>query len=105
MQTMAQDRHRLIERYGRPKPVDAGEALRLIGKRDEVHPRDVIACVYQGDEAVDAFLDVNHRHEGMVSIGRVTVEDGVLAVTDLRPQLRRMGSMVTDPALPDDYRP
>lgn len=95
---------RLIERYGRPQPVDAGLALRLVGKRAEIHPRDVYASVCALAEAADMFAEANRRYYGH-EVYRAPVDGGVLQVVDLRGALVREGCEPTDPSLPDEWRP
>jgi hypothetical protein len=105
MDTLRRVRAELWHQYGRPKAADTAMALRLLGKRDEVHPRDAFACVYSSREAAEAFREANREHWGHPSLGIVVVDGGVLGVSDLRPALRGFGAEPTNPALPDDWRP
>jgi hypothetical protein len=94
----------LARRYGRPKSVDTAGALRLLGKRAEVHPRCAFAAVYSSQEAAEAFRDANLEYWGHPSLGLTVVDGGVLGAIDLRPSLRGFGVEPTDPALPDGWR-
>lgn len=98
-------RAELVGRYGEPARVDNAAALRLLGRRDEVHPRDVSACVYQSREAAQAWADANREHWRHPSLGIVAVDGGVLGVTDLRSALREFGTKPTDPTWSDDWTP
>jgi hypothetical protein len=99
-------RARLIEEHGQPRRHDAGGALRLLGCRAAVHPRDVIASAYQDQAAAAAWAESNLAHYGHPSLGAVTVEGvGVVGVLDLRPALAAHGVPPTDPARPDGWLP
>jgi hypothetical protein len=99
-------RAKLVREHGQPKGVDAGLALRLLGRRHEVHPRDVVAFVYPSVEAERAYAEANEENWGHGRLGPMPVDGGILGVTDLRPvQKRDWGIEPTDPALPDNWRP
>jgi hypothetical protein len=86
--------------FGRPETFsDRAEALRLIGKRTEVHPDDAWASTYPTRECAETFAEANRRHNNAPSLGIIACGDRWLGVTDLRPQL---GTKVTDPSVPDD---
>lgn len=95
----------LRARYGQPVAVEPGPALRLFGRRNEIHPRDVVACLHSSTEAAEAFTAANREHWHHDTLGPVVVDGGVLAVVDLRGALRAHGCEPTDPRLPDDHRP
>jgi hypothetical protein len=90
----------LVERYGKPEPVDAAEALRMTGKRSEVHPNDVAAFVHRSQESFEAFAASNRQHNGFETYGPLECGHGVLGIVDMRPAL----PIPTDPALPDPSR-
>jgi hypothetical protein len=95
----------LRARYGMAKMLttaQAGDALRFLGKRHEVHPIDVIAFLYASQEACDAFADGNLRHNGSPDLGSYPTGEGVIGICDLRPQFAEFGVAPTDPAKPDD---
>jgi hypothetical protein len=93
------------------KKVDGGLALRVIGRRDEVHPCDVLAFSYPSQALADLFAFLNVECGGHTLLGRAMLDNGLLSVIDLRPDLRRFTDDAdldwepTDPALPDDWRP
>jgi hypothetical protein len=96
-------RQQLWARYGQPESVDTAAALRLIGKREEVHPRDAHAFRYQSVEAAEAYASANLEHWGHPTLGAHVGEDGsVVGVLDFRPQLASLDREPTDPSLPDD---
>jgi hypothetical protein len=88
-------------RYGTPVTADTAGALRRLGLRDTVHPLDAYAFRYQSQEAADAFAVSNREHHGHPDLGSYVAHGGVIGVIDLRHSLEH----VTDPALPDDWRP
>ena len=94
----------LYERYGMPVRLSAaGTVLRLMGRRDDIHPRDVVASLYPSVEAAEAFAALNREHFGHDVIGPVAVPAGAVAVVDMRRTLAALQKQPTDPALPDDY--
>ena len=105
-QTHEHRRARLAAAYGRPARFSSGEALRLLGLRDQVHPRDVIAWAYRDRAAANAWAYADwacYRHP---SLGTVLAEGaGWVGVTDLRPMLMEHGCESTAPAMPDDWEP
>lgn len=96
-----QRRRQLEDAHGRPVLAGAGDALRLLGLRDRVHPLDVIAFVYRDQAAADAWAASNADHYGHPCLGTIPVDGGVLGVLDLRPALAREGVGPKDPAEPD----
>lgn len=105
MTSHAQIRAPLVREYGQPQKIDTGWALRKIGKRDQIHPRNAFACIYASEEAAQAYADANLVHWGYVSLGRIPVDGGILGVTDLRQGFRDHDAPITDPALPDNWKP
>lgn len=109
--SLGERRALLIARYGQPAQVDRAGALRLLGLRDAVHPRDVVAFLYRDQAAAGAFAASNAEHQGIPSLGTCLAEGGVVGVLDLRPELARHAQQAgqswefTDPALPDDWQP
>lgn len=95
----------LRAKYGAPEKVPTADALRWIGKRDEVHPRDAVAFRYPSHEAAEAFAAVNAEHHGVPNLGILETAEGWIGVLDLRPQLMEHGSPVTYPELPDNWAP
>lgn len=96
----------LAELFGLPRRFAAAEALRLLGLRHQVHPRDVVAWAYPDRGAADAWADSNWEHYRHPRLGCLPVEGaGVVGVTDLRPELAAHGCEATDPALPDGWWP
>lgn len=92
--------------YGSPRHyADTAAALRLVGKRNEIHPRDAHAFVYPSQEAADAFATANvEGHD--IDTWHTALDSGeVLGVLDLRRSLKRLGNTITDPSLPDNWRP
>jgi hypothetical protein len=90
----------LAARYGAPRWADRSAALRLLGLRGQVHPRDVAAFAYRDRAAADAWARSNLDHHGYPSLGTVIAGGEVIGVTDLRPARAEP----TDPALPDDWQ-
>jgi hypothetical protein len=92
------DRLDRIAKYGYPERADAGDALRAVGKRGEIHPDNVCAFTYATREAADAFAAANLQDSGYPSAGIIQQDDGRwLGVVDLRP----VELVIYDPALPD----
>ena len=101
-----QRRARLIEQHGQPARFHGGAALLLLGRRDQVHPRDVIASLYRDQAAADAWAASNWDHFRHPTLGTALVEGaGVVGVLDLRPMLMEHGCESTDPARPDGWVP
>jgi hypothetical protein len=92
---------RLREQYVRM--TDRGMALRLIGRRHEIHPRDVVAFRHRHVGVADLSEFLNREWYGHEIAGRVMLDNGILIVLDLRPSLRRQNIPVTDPVRPDDW--
>jgi len=90
---------------GKHATIPTGVALRLIGKREEVHPRDAWACVWRDAALAEFSCQANREHYGHRVWGPVMTDGGLLEVVDLRPALEREGLRLTDPALPDDWKP
>lgn len=96
-------RRRLIAAHGRPQAVtDTAAALRLIGKRDQVHPRDAMAYTYRDQAAADAYAASNAEHNDIPSLGTAAIDGAVVGVLDLRPLLT--ATEATDPRRPDDWQ-
>lgn len=89
----------LTERYGIPKRIHAGEPLRALGIREQVHPSDVIAYVYRSISAFDAYSQANQQFNDFPSYGPLIVSPTeVIGVLDYRSAL----PLLTDPACSDD---
>lgn len=86
---------------GKSSKLPSDVALRLIGKRDEVHPRDVIAFVWRDPELAEEACRGNREWFEHDVWGPIMIDGGMLEVIDFRPDLRRQGLPVTDPSLPD----
>lgn len=101
----SRDAATLRARHGRSRPVVATRgALRLIGKRAEVHPRDVVAFAYRDQAAADAYTAANLERYGHPSLGMAVFGDEVIGVLDLRPGLASQGIGLISPLRPDDWR-
>jgi hypothetical protein len=98
-------RRRLIAEHGNTHSADTAAALRLIGKRDQVHPRDAAAFAYRDRAAADAYAASNAEHNGIPSLGTAVKGDEIIGVLDLRGTLAEHGAEPTDPRLPDDWKP
>lgn len=99
-------RARLAEAFGRPRRFVAADALRLLGLREAVHPRDALAYAYHDRRAADAWAASNWEHYRHPLLGCLVVEGaGVVGAYDLRPMLAAHGCELTDPGLPDDWCP
>ena len=98
------NRVELIDRYGQPRLYPAARALRLLGQRNHIHPRDVVAFTYRDQAAADAWQTANWENHQHPWLGSIPAEDtGVIGVIDLRAALTRTGHPLTDPALPDNW--
>jgi hypothetical protein len=101
----------LVARHGLPAQVPAAAALRLLGRRAEVHPNDAVAFAYRDQAAADAYAESNAQHQGIPSLGSRPVDGAIVGVLDLRPALARHARQAgrswefTDPGLPDDWHP
>jgi hypothetical protein len=89
----------LVARHGKPETTDRAAALRLLGKRSEIHPYDVVAYIYASRESAEGFAASNLEHHGYPSLGITETAQGWLGIIDLRPGSVR----VTDPAESDDW--
>jgi hypothetical protein len=76
-------------------------ALRLAGKRDEIHPNDAVALIYPSREYFEASARRDREIHHNDVIGPLVTEMGLLGIVDLRRQMRESGWQVTDPSLPD----
>lgn len=81
--------------------VGAAAALRLAGKRAEIHPNDVVALIYPSREYFEASAARDRENHHNDVIGPLVTEMGLLGIVDMRRQLRESGWQVTDPSLPD----
>ena len=96
----------LIAVHGQPAPVAAGLALRVLGRRGDVHPRDVAAFAYRDQAAAGAWMAATLAHQAIPHLGTAQLDDGrVVGVYDLRPVLDLGGVPLTSPHLPDDWTP
>jgi hypothetical protein len=105
--TFEERQQALYGAHGRPKQVDGGAALRLLGLRDRVHPIDVVAFAYRDQAAADAYAASNAEHHGLASLGTAPCDGGVVGVLDLRPALAEYGRSYepADPRKPDHWFP
>lgn len=95
----------LIQKHGSPKSVtlqeDVGAYLEQFGLRYTVHPRDAIAFIYPDWSAAEDYSTAS-LEKGVHYLGIFPLDDGTfVGIVDLR---RRIAD-ITDPALPDDWRP
>lgn len=88
------ERHR-----GSITSANRGDALRHLGLRDTIHPRDVWASLFPSQEVADAFALANLEEHGHLNLGSYATGEGVVGVCDLRNSL--LGD-VTDPSEPDE---
>jgi hypothetical protein len=97
-------REALFARFGTPSTYpDTAGALRLIGKRDEVHPDEAVAFTYPSRECAEAFAASNLKRDGVPSLGLTERAGAWLGVLDLRPCYATSQSyLATDPSVPDD---
>lgn len=96
----------LARAYGSPAPFNGGEALRLLGRRGHVHPRDAFAFLYADRWACAAWQAATAIWHGVPALGTYLLETGqVVGVYDLRPALAEFGAAATDPALADQWEP
>jgi hypothetical protein len=101
-----QRRADLTARHGPASPVPAAAALRLLGVRAQVHPRDAKAFAYRDRAAAEAWAASTAAHCGVTSLGLVPAEGlGWVGAYDLRPALLAHWTAATDPQLPDDWTP
>lgn len=96
---------KLNERGGKPQRVRPGPALRALGKRHDIHPRDTYAALYSSRDMLAEWAELNAELYGHPVLGEVDTERGVIGVYDLRPQHARAGVKLTPPEMPDDWRP
>jgi hypothetical protein len=86
-----------------PQRIPSAHALRIVGRRSEIHPRDAVAFRYGSHEMADLSEYLNREFYGNEIAGRVMLDNGILLVIDLRPVVRRLGCSPADPALPDSW--
>jgi hypothetical protein len=89
----------------RAERTDTAAALRLAGKRDEIHPLDAVAFLYPDRAYFEASAGRDREIHHNDVHGPYVTDAGLLGIVDIRPQLREQGLRVTDPALPDDWSP
>jgi hypothetical protein len=95
----------LRERFGEAPMLtmaEAGDALRKLGLREEVHPRDVVGFRYATQEGWDESARSNLEHHGHADLGSFATGDGVTGLLDTR---HCMSGALTGPWLPDDWDP
>jgi hypothetical protein len=102
--TRSERRAALIAEHGEPRMIwdKRADALRLIGKRDEVHPLDVVACAYRDRAAAGAWRESGESHN-QPTLGIAELDGEIISVIDLRPQLADDGRLPTLLARPDDW--
>lgn len=84
---------------------DTAAALRLAGKRGEIHPVDAIAFIYPDAAYFEASAKRDREIHGNEVSGPFETAEGLTGVVSMVPQLRANGWRVTDPSLPDDWTP
>jgi hypothetical protein len=84
---------------------DTAAALRLAGKRDEIHPDDAFALIYPDRAYFEASAKRDREIHHNDVIGPLETPDGLIGIVDMRWQMREMGCPPTDPSLPDDRGP
>jgi hypothetical protein len=85
--------------------VDTAAALRLAGRRGDIHPHDAIAFIYPDRAYFEESAGRDREIHGNEVIGPMMTECGLIAVVSIVPQMRREGYPATDPALPDNWEP
>lgn len=95
----------LIRRYGQPEKLNTASTLRSLGLREKFHPRDVVAVRYVSVEAANAFAKANRERHNLDVIGPFETPAGPVNLIDFRRTFTATGFPVTDPSLPDDWRP
>jgi hypothetical protein len=99
-----------MSRFG-AKRFDPAIALRLAGKRGEVHPLDIAAFVYPSMEKAERAADANRKLHRHYVLGPIVTEIGPVNIIDFRPAFARIHADAgteyrpTDPNLPDNYQP
>ena len=86
----------------RAPQVNTAAALRLAGKRAEIHPHDAIAFTYPDRAYFEASAQRDREIYHNDVIGPLVTDAGLIGIVDMRRQLREMGGNATDPVLPDD---
>jgi hypothetical protein len=82
---------------------EAGDALRKLGLRDQVHPRDVVGFRYATQEGWDESARSNLEHHGHADLGSFVTGEGVTGLVDIRHAMPE--GQLTDPSKPDDWDP
>ncbi len=93
-------RARQIVRENAFSPFPAGEAVRIMGMREQIHPADAYATLLPTISDAEVWRAANEAHYGHPG-WVVPIEGGAVQVIDLRPMLAESGVEPTDPALPD----
>jgi hypothetical protein len=94
-----------------------GDVLRTVGLRDRMHPHDISAFLYLDKDAFDCMADAERTgnaeaassfsgYAGNTVHGPFSLPDGIVGIVDMTPAMRGANQhhIITDPALPDDYR-
>jgi len=92
--------------HGKPCILDraaTAAALRLAGKRDEVHPNDAVACAYRDRTAAEAWR-ASGAENGQPTLGITELDGQVVALIDLRPQWAADCRVPVPPSLADDWK-
>ena len=77
----------LRDDYGKPEHFDAATALHLLGRPGDLTGTcTLIASRYPTMEVAQAFAAGNLRHHGHETIGPAETEQGVIAITILKPE-------------------
>lgn len=87
---------------GHRQTADPGWALRLLGIRDQVHPHDVYASLYDDEALAEEATRLNRSFFGHETYGPLATDAGWLDVADLRSTLLCQNVAPADPAEPDD---
>lgn len=84
---------------------DTAAVLRQYGLRDQIHPRDAVAIVYPDREYFEQSAKADREVHGNDVHGPWETDAGLVAIVDMRPQMRAQDWAVTPPDLADDWTP
>lgn len=84
--------------------VDTARVLREhLDLRAVLHPYDAVAFCYPDRDYFERSAARDREVHGNDVHGPWEADGGLIAVVDMRPQLRRLGKEPTDPVLPDAW--